>query len=263
MALKEIAEELEVGINFMVDGIQSAASTEALGRTCNSISAYYRALGICELLIDADVDGFQHQLVRSGQVRKHLLATRQTEKNTVDPAIRSSVVGPFLAALAAHHLDLAREIGILSPKTWFQKDEYEDDFIYARFLYDLAVGRSAPGDLAVQLDRFEEVLEGGPSQRLPICRALLARDQAAFDEAFAALLVARRAEVKKEAKTFQAEELTFHPESRVFVEGLALLELATRQGLTTLPEYPPLCPSLARRQATKPFDQGYFPGQPI
>jgi hypothetical protein len=117
--------------------------------------------------------------------------------------------------------------------------------------------------LAATLDQLEASLEGGPSQRLPVCRALLARDQAAFDEAFASLLSARRTETNAAKKTFEAEELTFQPESRVFVEGLALLVLADQRGLKTAPEYLPLCPSLARLPATKPFDQGYFPGGPL
>ena len=263
MALKSIAEDLEVTINFTVEGIQAAATTDGFGRGCNIVAASYRALGICELLIDADVDGFQHQLVRSAQTRKHLLTVRKIERNVRDPELRASIVGPFLAALAAHHSDLAQEIAELSTRTWFKDHEYEDDFIYARFLYDLAEGKLSRVELEAMLVQFEAILEGGPSRRLPICRALLSRDQGAFDDAFAALLAARNAEIKAARKTFEGEELTFKPESRVFVEGLALLELADRAGLATMAEYPPLIPALARKKATKPFDQGYFPGLPI
>lgn len=263
MSLRDVAEELEITINFGVEGVQKAATTEDLGDQCNAIADSYRALAICELLVDADVDAFQHHLVRSGQTRKHLLSTRRQEGNLTDPALRCSLVGPFLAALAAHHAQLAKEIAALSPQHWFRDDEYQDDYLYARFLHDLVQGVAPAAQLAETLDRFQVALEGGPSPRLPVCRALLALDQTAFDQAFDGLLKARLAEVKAAKQTFEGESAAFQAESRVFIEGLVLLELAQQRGLATSTEYLPLCPSMARLPATKPFDSGYFPGQPL
>ena len=53
-----------------------------------------------------------------------------------------------------------------------------------------------------------------------------------------------------EERPLHLDHPSFEPRSRLFVAGLALLRLAERRGIEPAqPEYPPLCPSLARVRA--------------
>src|SRR6185369_13174935 len=97
------------------------------------------------------------------------------------------------------------------------------------------------------LPRFERALDGADSARLVVCRSILDRDQLGFDESFEALLAEREAQIRDDKERGQTEEPPVIAQRRVFVEGVALLRIAERFGLTTQAEYR-FCPLLARRQ---------------
>ena len=86
---------------------------------------------------------------------------------------------------------------------------------------------------------------GTPSARLDVCRALLNRDQTAFDEAFDKLIQEQDAKIAADKARFQLEEPEVMSQRLIFVEGLAVLRLATLHGLKTEPDYL-FCPSIAR-----------------
>ena len=100
------------------------------------------------------------------------------------------------------------------------------------------------------LDRFEAALQGVPSGRLEVCRALRAEDRGAFEVAFESLVadweqacagMALRAE----------EEATVAAGTQVFVEGLACLRLAEHVGIRTALAFKG-CPPLARGPRKRP-----------
>ena len=95
------------------------------------------------------------------------------------------------------------------------------------------------------IEQFEKVLDGQPSARLDVCRALLNRDQAAFDEAFDNLIHEHEAQIEADKARFQLEEPEVMSQRLIFVEGLAVLRLATLHGLKTESDYL-FCPSIAR-----------------
>ncbi len=263
MTLEEIAENA-VDMTASLTGIaQAQASAATLGKLCNDLSRYYRALGTYGLLMNADTETFFHCLIQSALTRKYYLDRSAREGLLAETARRASFADPFFDAVAAGQPRLAAEIGARSPAEWMRGFEYEDDFAYARFLYLLVRGDPA---LAPQLDavleRFAEALEGGESLRLELCLALRTRDQARFDEAFDTLLLQRADEYEELADpsgdSLASQELTFEANRRVFVEGLALLRLADGAGLATRPEYD-TCPALVREPVYGPFHPIAFP----
>jgi hypothetical protein len=218
------------------------------------------ALGICNLLLYADVDRFYENLVRAGHTRRHFLLLCQRQGLTVHPHLAISRWDAFLAVVAAGDFPLARDLALGSTDQWVKDGEYEDDFCYRLFLHDLI----APSDetrqarMPATLKRWRQWLAGQDCPRLAVCEALLARDATAFTQAFDDRLAQRQAQVQKQSRMIIAADITFEPMARVFIEGLALLRIAGRLGLPTRVDYP-LCPAVARGRATQPFPDDIFP----
>src|SRR5689334_10291581 len=81
--LDEVSGELVTMLNFHIDG--ALKSTEPLQQISNADAAgvYYQGTGICELLLDAEVDAFFHHLIRSAQCR--LWALERGQKLSAPP----------------------------------------------------------------------------------------------------------------------------------------------------------------------------------
>ena len=151
----------------------------------------------------------------------------------------------FFDAVACRDEEGARLIASLSRQSLHGGREYEEDFIYLALLQRWFLGAEV-GALAPMLEEWARYAAANPDVRLPVCRALLAGDADAFDEAMTMAI---------ESKLQQWDELRaadlLHPDDAsttccVSTEVLAWLELADRRGLETQLEYR-LAPSLARR----------------
>jgi hypothetical protein len=261
--LEELAEDILACVQMLSDEADDRPSVTAMGETCNQLAALYRSLGILALLIAANSDAFFHALIQAAITRRYFLDRCLDEGVFAHAARRASFVGPFLDAVAADQLGLARQIADASPDDWMQGDEYEDDFAYAAFLHDLVAVDDRGDRCRATLERFEQALEGGIDLRLDVCRALLERDQASFDEAFAPMLAdydRRMTEIADPKRdSILAQDYNFEPNRRIFVEGLALLRLAEARGIAVEREYP-LCPGLVRRPQHPNFSPIGFPG---
>lgn len=246
--------------------IQTLGEREAIGtngRLCSQVCRYFRAIGICQLLIRADTDGFFHGLLRSALTWRWYLEGSLREGALGDPARKASFVAPFADALVASRPQLAARLAELAPREWRPDYEYEDDYLFARFLFAAARGDpSSEGELPELLQRWERVLEGGEDLRLQVCEALTTRHSPGFDAAFLALVHEREARfaarANPEADGVAAYDYDFVPNWRIWVEGLALLRLAEERGLELRAEYP-TCPSIARSRVSVNLPRSAFP----
>jgi hypothetical protein len=246
MNLEVLLEETVDYANMLIEVAIMQESVESMGNLCNDISRYYRAMGIYDLLINADTDGFFYGLIQSALTRKYYLDRCVRERFLSNPERMSSFVDPFFDAVAANQLKLATDIARLSPDQWLEDYEYEDDFTYAYFFYRLIRFDEADAtELTGIISQFERALEGQSSVRLELCKALIAKEQAAFDEAFANLLNEHQSWTDALAEdSMQSHEFTFEANRRIFVEGLAILRIAEQLRLETQEEYI-LCPNMA------------------
>lgn len=245
-------------IDFCMANIEHPGCSLALaGRFYDEMSASLRAMAISYLLLDADTNAFYTELVISAQARRHYLA-RCAKGGYADFYGVCSRWDPLFDALAARAASIARDIASLSPADWLEGAEYEDDYCYARFLHRYIAGDAQRHELEAILARFEAALEGASSARLALCKALLDRNQAAFDAAFDELLTDRSIEVEEERTGRAVEDVCAAVCTYVFVEGLGLLWLAESAGLKTQREYPS-CPALARLPMTEPWPADNFP----
>ena len=239
MQLSELAEPLAYDTAFWLTAFEEPDGIELaeLGRISVELCGKLRALGIIGLLIRGESDRFLHDLVRSGRVRESFLARLQLAGHQDDHHLAAGRVEALLDAIAAGDEELARRIAWLSPRSFEPAREYEDDFCYAQILHRIVHGVQATEVFAPLFDRFASALQGQPSPRLTVTRALVARSQMDFDAAFDALLQERKAGIQADIARAQIEDAQVLAEREVFVEGLALLRMAGNAGLVTASDY--------------------------
>lgn len=249
--------DLGAEIEGWTDSLRHAKSAAEIGRPCEEIWTCRRGLAILHLLLHGDYNAFFQDLARSAQCRLYHLK-RCAADSHVDFYCRSTRAEPYWDALAASCFELARDIGRLTPSSFREGEEYEDDFCYLRFLHQWQENNcGASAELSTLLQRFEEVLEGAANPRLAICKSLLGPDGNAFEQAFLALLEERYAQIEREKIGAAEESVCAAVGTYVFVEGLALLRLAGLAGIKTREEYP-LCPLLARLPMSLPLPMDGF-----
>lgn len=201
----------------------------------------FRIAGIGSLLMSGTSARFHECLHASARAFVHF-ATSAPEAQKL-----TSRAEPFFDAIACEDTEAARSLAHLSRRVADRNREYEEDFLFVRFLMDhFFLGTSASEGQSL-LDRYERVLEGSADTRLEVCRALLAADGARFDEALTRMMEEREVRFQKlHDKESVAEEI-LATEGYVSVEGLALVRLAISNGLHPREDFL-FIPSLAREQ---------------
>lgn len=220
-----------------------------------NVELAHRVLGLCALLARADADAFLDRLDRSGTARLELLKLPGRGIACAPQTLAVTKSVGFPAALASGNLELAAQVGRAMPKAHDASYEYEDDFLFIDLMRRAAVGIADGGagwipDARKALERWAVVLKGRASPPRALWQAMLDADQAAFAQSFPALVEYRLAQLALYKKQANFAAKLFAAEGQVWVEGLALLELAGRLGLAIETDYP-LLPSLARSQRSK------------
>jgi hypothetical protein len=251
--LTEYQEILAYDIAFWLAAFQNPEyPPKQLGEVSVQVTAKLRAAAIIALLTKGDSDTFFHNLIRSARSRIAYLQRLTDDGITTDHHLASGRVDAFLNAVAAADFGSARHIVALSPGGWMQGHEYEDDFCYAQIVHGLITVPTDMARLESLFERFERVLDGQTDVRLDVTRAIAHRDQTAFDETFEALLALRTRHIEAEKARNRIEEPTMIAERQVYIEGLALLQIATRLKFATQAEYI-YCPSAARVPMLRAF----------
>jgi hypothetical protein len=214
-----------------------------------AIEMSQRVLAICALLGQADVNLFIERLDRSGTARLRLLRLAHSGIRCEPRLATASRSLGFFAALASGNLALATDLARMLPLAHDPAWEYEDDFLFVEFLKQSVLGLSSgvprPAGVVPVLRRWEDVLEGRPSSRHAVCVAIAAQDPDAFAPAFAAFLDGRAEEMDEYSKAVNFDPQVYAAEGNVYIEGLAMIEIAARSGLPLENEYRML-PSAAR-----------------
>ncbi|MFE8605117.1 hypothetical protein [Archangium violaceum] len=213
----------------------------------------YRVLGVCVLLQDANVEGFAAHLAKAGQARLSLLehASRAQLPRAPEDILASDNVG-FSDALAAGDLKLARAIALLSPQLHATGLEYEEDFLFSRFLHLWTGEPRNEKDVRLLMERWEQIVDTGADLRLDVCQSLYTRNADRLADSIQALIEERKHELHAYRK-----QLDFDPEvaattGKIYIDGLALLRLAEVEGIPSLPAYE-LLPTLARVPHSTPL----------
>jgi hypothetical protein len=254
MSLGSAAEELKSFIEFDLELLRSSPPLKKLGPVCDELSLHYQALGGASILLGGDTDAFHHALARSASIRVHYLSRCAVTPDFRSPHRAAGNAAAFFDAVACRHEDLTRQIVSLSPSEWWEGEEYEDDFCFAYFFHRVATGtQPSHSDLAEIIEQFSKVLGGEENGKLKICQALAANDQGGFDEALDMLLDDYEAFLEEEKQRFSPNDrIVYRIKSRIYTEGLAILNIAEQLGLRTQADYR-YCPPLCRATMRSPF----------
>ncbi|RYZ43106.1 MAG: hypothetical protein EOO71_05085 [Myxococcaceae bacterium] len=224
-----------------------AHSQEPPAELFSNAAVCYRVLALCTLLQDADMEGFANLLCKAGQARLAFLerAAQGAQRYAPGFLIASDTCG-FSDALASGDLDTARAIARLSPVRHAQDLEYEEDFLFSRFLHLWVLAPRDIAGLELALERWASVVEeGDPDMRLHVCRELMEKNPDRFSQAIQSLVTERRREYRAYRKQLDFDEEVAATTGKVYLDGLALLRLAELEGLGPLPAFEML-PELAR-----------------
>jgi len=201
---------------------------------------YYRRMGIAELFLSGRPEGLFENLSKSARAFLfYLEGAEETAKAT-------SKSEPFFDAVACGDVHAAHAIAEHSRSTWNADVEYEEDFLYMRFLMERFALGAWENSLDGLLQRYEQVLDGGDDPRLSLCRALHGKGQQLFDETLDRIVGDRRRKTEKQLQEGQVSPNDAATVSHLWVELLALLRFA-EQATLKLDGNQPFAPSVARK----------------
>ncbi len=201
----------------------------------------FRIAGIGSLLMSGTPARFHECLHASARAFVHFASSAPEAQKLTSRA------EPFFDAVACGDTEAAHELARLSPRGPDRNREYEEDFLFVRFLMDhFFLGMDASEGQAL-LERYEKVLEGSTDTRLAVCRALLEADGAGFDEALTRLMEEREVRFRKLRDKESVTEEVLATEGYVSVEGLTLVRLAISKGLHPQEDFL-FVPAVAREQ---------------
>ena len=253
MPLEEALEPLALDTAFWLGAVDDPNTPiDQLGEVCLELEQKLSGLGIILLVSRGDSDAFLHNLIRAGRIWETFLTRCGIGGHTDDHNFCAGLVSPLVDAVAARDDALAGRIAAISPTQFRDGHESEDDFCYARAFISLFDGKARLDVLRPLLDRCAETGNSMSAARVEVLEAIGNRQPDAFEEAFEKLLGARRSEIAVDIARGQVAEPAVLAHRRVFVEGIALLNLAERFGIATQSDYL-MCPSIARFPMVRPF----------
>ncbi|WP_395844584.1 Imm49 family immunity protein [Archangium violaceum] len=218
---------------------QLAGTTPVAGWAFARACRYYRARGCAAFFLTGRAESLHRDLQRSGAAYAYFISHAQDGDKVTSRA------DPFFDAVACGDEAGASNIARHSAQVARPDREHPEDFLYVHLLMRRFFLGATDAEAASILQNLEAaVAEGSPSQRLDVCRALLAGDGEAFHEALLRLIDEHRAWYETGFQKGRIPEEVWATDGCLFIEGLALLRLARAARLSTYEEYP-LIPSLA------------------
>ncbi len=141
------------------------------------ISDMFRRLAIGSFLMSSDPAPFLDLLGKGARSYLYFLKKGNAEKQVLSKGVA------FFDAIVARDNKGAEQIATLSRDDQNKDYEYEDDFLYFRYLIQKFLSVSSNPILQKILDRYEEVLDGEFDPRFDICKSFQSKDKNLFQEA--------------------------------------------------------------------------------
>lgn len=239
---RESAEDLlDEALPFLLAGKLDYAG---LLRVCEN----YRIRGIVHILLDGRPDGLQVNLRNAGRAFLRGLASLSPSQIVVSRAL------PLFDAAASNDFTGAAAIARALPPDWKRDLEYEDDQLYVTLVAKWIT--SAPErERDEVLARLAAVADDA-DPRLAAMGALSKRDGAAFDVAVDDVASAYQRRLKLFVQGGKLSDEAADTLPYFCAEGLALIRLAEREGLSPRAEHA-LVPETVRRDYQIFDDDGW------
>jgi len=238
--IRDIFYARQEDIQTLSAALSEDIALELRERILFRMSRVHRMIAISYLLTQVDMRAFQQHLRQSAETRQRLLLLPGRHQTPPGRFQSTGNVDPLFDAIVAGEEELALEMAHQSPETWQEGYEFEDDFYYGRFLHLLLQGGVDSIPARAVLAQWRNAFGQDDPPRLQICEALVSLDDARFEGGFQALLQLREAQfrAKEKESVFLRDPDRYWTERVICIEGLALIRLATRFGISPPPEYP-------------------------
>ena len=257
MSSDEIAQYCVSNLEFALQGVALCTEPAELAAHVSTSILYYQAVGICELIYDAETDAFYDHLTRSGLLQLQFLQRVKNGLTVPSKFTKASELRGFCAAHAAGDWDLAKRIADVSSTQATSHSEYPEDFYMAQFMF-ACTRHATDQELDGIATAVEQALGNIVEVRAQLARAICNKDESAVHQSFEALLVQREGYLNQCKTQAVGQDPVFVPMSSIYIEGLAWLRILEVRGFKMKPDYP-YCPNLARLPRAEAF-QG--PGVP-
>lgn len=251
--LLEIVEKnCRVSIRKAIDEVLSGRmDATRMGEVCQR----YRMLAACSLFRTGLGDALTTHLCHSANAHLHFLSV------TSQVVLATQSLPVLWDACAAGNWGLAASIARRVVSDRDENREYEDDFVYCRFLVEAILawvpdGRRDVGEPGAVLQRLTEVLAGAEDVRVEICTALQGQNSELFNTAVSAYMEQKESEFQNLRAADAVDLEAAVSVERLSVEGLALVALADLRGMETHSDYL-LIPSLARAKPGQSFPDAF------
>lgn len=223
-----IEENCAVEIERMQSGMQAP---DVSYRTWYYFCTLFRRMGVAHFFSTGATFHLFESLFNSGRAYLFFLKNSVEEKQCISKA------DSFLDAVACRDIEGARLIAGSARRRFNSAYEYEEDFLYFDTLMNLFFRDVSDEQKRACLEHYDTVRGGLEEVRFNVCVSLFEQDQVLFDETLYLFLDEAEETFKK-----QVEDEVIDPDhaattAKLSIEGLALVVLAERAGLSVAPEY--------------------------
>lgn len=183
----------------------------------------YRTLAACAVLSRLDAEECRSWLARCGQA--HLAAVSRQPASC--PAAGRAAA--LRAAIISGDMVLAAAVAQTLPHSWRNDEEYEDEFLFQRFIVEHGVIRD-PDAGTRTIAALRQNGDAEDDGRLLVCEALQRQDAVAFDEGLTALLKAHRNHYRDLRARDGVPESILDTSGRICFDALAVARLGQAAG---------------------------------
>lgn len=200
------------------------------------ICALHRRIGCGRFLVNGDRQSLYEGLFRSAYTYLYFLRTLQG-RGEVGTVARSHSP-PLTDALAIGQLKLARQIDLLLPHRYSAGRVGDGDFNWHFAFHSLCLGRIDGSALHVLAEGILATRSEFLAPRRKVLASIAARDGNVFSEALGELTQAWRGLIEEQHNSGHDDHDAALTESKLFLEGAALLRAASDRGLAVEASYP-------------------------
>lgn len=229
-----------------LDSINEKDKSQQNGFSYFSVASEYRKIGCLRILIAADKEAFASSLTKSSQAWMHYLSlAKYQEKVRFSREFTCGVrFNAMIDAVVCNNMGYAKAIASCYPEKHDNEYEYEDDFLFYKFIAKMILKSDSNDEKILQsiLHRWKGVLDGSDSSYFNICRSLLNQSEAEFIVSLKKIIDERKDKFEQWKRTPSYIEEVAHTNQHIYVTGLALIKLAELNGMSineqfeTIPE---------------------------
>jgi hypothetical protein len=220
-SLKNIQENTKTTVKTALEKITSNASPYTIQLSCHVLGRSYRSLGICDFLLNADIESFRRNCVLAERSRSYFLMKVILGMPAGDEFIAATYDDHIYNSLAAGDQKRLQFISIYTPAKYIDGLDEEADYHFSLF-----VRAFRAEDDAVQKRHLDKLVSLGTDGKpyITLCKGLYERNEITFVEGLSDFL----AHYQREG---ESGNLPSETDGYLSVKGIGVCRLAGMKGM--------------------------------